>query len=73
MTSPIARLNDYGQSPWYDNIRRSLLESGELTRMITDDGIRGVTSHPTIVEKAISAGNESDDTSQALAKQGLSS
>ena len=73
MTSPIARLNEYGQSPWYDNIRRSLLESGELTRMITDDGIRGVTSNPTIFEKAISAGTEYDDTIQALARQGLSS
>ena len=73
MTSPIARLNEYGQSPWYDNIRRSLLESGELTRMITDDGIRGVTSNPTIFEKAISAGTEYDDTIQALARQGLGS
>src|SRR5207249_3893763 len=70
VTSPIARLNEYGQSPWYDNIRRSLLESGELTRMITEDGIRGVTSNPTIFEKAISAGTEYDDTIQALARQG---
>ncbi len=73
MTSPIARLNEYGQSPWYDNIRRSLLEGGELTRMITDDGIRGVTSNPTIFEKAISAGTEYDDTIQAMARQGLNS
>src|SRR5688500_19967965 len=73
MTSPIARLNEYGQSPWYDNIRRSLLEGGELTRMITEDGIRGVTSNPTIFEKAISAGNEYDDVIQALAQQGLGS
>ena len=72
-TYPIARLNEYGQSPWYDNIRRSLLEGGDLARMITDDGIRGVTSNPTIFEKAISAGNEYDDMIQALAKQGLSS
>jgi len=71
--SPIARLNDYGQSPWYDNIRRSELESGEFARMMTDDGIRGVTSNPTIFQKAISAGNEYDDTIQALARQGLSS
>jgi transaldolase len=73
MTSAIARLNEYGQSPWYDNIRRSELENGEFARMMTDDGIRGVTSNPTIFQKAISAGTEYDDTIQALARQGLSS
>src|ERR1043165_8657703 len=62
--SPIARLNDYGQSPWYDNMRRSLLEGGDLARMIAEDGIRGVTSNPTIFEKAIAAGNEYDDMIQ---------
>ena len=71
--SPIARLNDYGQSPWYDNIRRSLLEGGELARMIEEDGIRGVTSNPTIFEKAISAGNEYDAAIHSLAQQGRSS
>src|SRR5207248_1398003 len=71
--SPIARLNDYGQSPWYDNIRRSLLERGDLARMIEEDGIRGVTSNPTIFEKAISAGNEYDGVIHTLGKQGLSS
>jgi len=73
MTSPIARLNDFGQSPWYDNIRRSLLDGGELARMIEEDGIRGVTSNPTIFEKAISAGNEYDDVIHSLARQGLDS
>jgi transaldolase len=73
MTSPIARLNDYGQSPWYDNIRRSLLEGGDLARMIAEDGIRGVTSNPTIFEKAIAAGNEYDEVIHSLAGQGLSS
>ena len=71
--SPIARLNDYGQSPWYDNIRRSLLEGGDLARMIEEDGIRGVTSNPTIFEKAIAAGNEYDDVIQKLARQGMAS
>jgi transaldolase len=72
-SSPIARLNDYGQSPWYDNIRRSLLEGGDLARMIDEDGIRGVTSNPTIFEKAISSGNEYDAAIHALAQQGLGS
>ena len=73
MTSPISRLNQYGQSPWYDNIRRSLLEGGDLARMIDEDGIRGVTSNPTIFEKAIAAGNEYDDVIRTLARQGLDS
>ena len=71
--SPIARLNDYGQSPWYDNIRRSLLEGGDLARMIDEHGIRGVTSNPTIFEKAIAAGNEYDGVIQSLARQGQES
>src|ERR1044072_2017525 len=71
--SPIARLNEYGQSPWYDNIRRSHLESGEMTRMIAEDGIRGVTPNTTLFEKAIPPGSEYNDTIQAPAKQGLSS
>lgn len=73
MSSPIARLNEYGQSPWYDNIRRSLLESGDLARMIEEDGIRGVTSNPTIFEKAISAGNEYDDVIRSMAREGRGS
>jgi transaldolase len=71
--SPIARLKDYGQSPWYDNIRRSLLEGGDLARMMDEDGICGVTSNPTIFEKAISAGNEYDDVIRSLAAEGLDS
>jgi transaldolase len=69
--SPIARLNDYGQSPWYDNLRRSLIVSGELARMVAEDGIRGVTSNPTIFEKAV-AGEEYDAPVAQLAQGGLS-
>ena len=56
----IARLIELGQSPWYDNLRRALLTSGELAEMIAVDGIRGLTSNPTIFEKAIAAGTEYD-------------
>lgn len=70
-TSPIARLLDYGQSPWYDNLRRSLIEGGDLARMVAEDGIRGVTSNPTIFEKAVSAGAEYDDRVLALAREGM--
>ncbi|MBN1439605.1 MAG: transaldolase [Anaerolineales bacterium] len=53
ITNPLIRLNRLGQSVWYDNIRRGLLESGELARMVAAGEIRGVTSNPTIFENAI--------------------
>ena len=72
MTSPIARLLEYGQSPWYDNLRRALIHSGELAHLMTEDCIRGVTSNPTIFEKAVAAGEEYDPRIEELARQGLS-
>jgi transaldolase/glucose-6-phosphate isomerase len=48
----------YGQSVWLDYIRRTLLESGELARLVKEDGIRGVTSNPSIFEKAIAESSE---------------
>ena len=70
-TNPIARLLDYGQSPWYDNLRRAMIASGELARMVAEDGIRGVTSNPTIFEKAVSAGEEYDGRVLELAREGV--
>jgi transaldolase len=70
--SDIARLNDFGQSPWYDNLARTLLTGGGLQSLITDDGIRGVTSNPTIFEKAMAAGEGYDEQLGACAKEGLS-
>jgi transaldolase len=72
MTSAIARLNEFGQSPWYDNLARPLLTGGGLAKLVADDGIRGVTSNPTILEKAIAAGDGYDEQLAACAKQGLS-
>ncbi len=72
MTSAIARLNDFGQSPWYDNLTRSLVTEGGLQTLIDDDGIRGVTSNPTIFEKAMTSGDSYDEQLQACAKEGLS-
>ena len=71
-TSPICRLVEYGQSPWYDNLRRKLIADGDLARMRDEDCIRGVTSNPTIFEKAVSAGEEYDPAVADLARQGLS-
>jgi transaldolase len=56
-----------GQSPWLDNLKRDYLVSGELARM-RDDGIRGVTSNPTIFQKAISGGTAYDEQFRSLIK-----
>ena len=58
--NPLRRLQDFGQSVWYDNIERRMLHSGELARMIHEDGLRGITSNPTIFEKAITGSNDYD-------------
>jgi transaldolase/glucose-6-phosphate isomerase len=53
MPNPLTELQRYGQSVWLDYIRRSLITSGELRRLLDEDGLRGVTSNPAIFEKAI--------------------
>ncbi len=66
--SPIARLTDYGQSPWYDNLTRGLITGGGLSRLVEQDGIRGVTSNPTIFEKAMASGEGYDEQLAGLAR-----
>jgi transaldolase/glucose-6-phosphate isomerase len=60
MKNQIQQLLDDGQSVWLDNLRRNMFESGELKRLI-DQGLRGMTSNPTIFEKAIGAGSDYDE------------
>jgi len=72
MASAIARLNDFGQSPWYDNLARTLLQDGGLAQLIDDDGIKGVTSNPTIFDKAMAAGEGYDEQLKECAAKGLS-
>ena len=67
---PAARLNEFGQSAWLDLIGRKLIRSGELKRMIEEDGVRGVTANPAIFEKAIVESDEYDDELTALIEQG---
>ncbi|NOZ25253.1 MAG: transaldolase [Nitrospirae bacterium] len=67
-SNPLLELKQYGQSFWYDNISRGLLRSGELKRMIDEEGLRGVTSNPTIFHKSIQAGNDYDEQLQELFK-----
>ena len=61
--NPLQKLREFGQSVWYDNIERRLLENGELARMIAEDGILGLTSNPTIFEKAIGGSHDYDSES----------
>lgn len=64
-------LADLGQAIWFDYIQRSLISSGELQNLI-DQGVRGVTSNPTIFEKAIAGSHDYDDALRRLAKNGKS-
>jgi transaldolase/glucose-6-phosphate isomerase len=59
--NPLRALLDYGQSVWLDFIRRSLITSGELERLVAEDGLRGVTSNPSIFEKAIVGSTDYQD------------
>jgi len=59
--SPLIALQQFGQSFWYDNINRGLISSGQLARLVSEDGLRGMTSNPTIFEKAIAESNDYDE------------
>lgn len=63
-------LQDYGQSVWIDFISRDALSSGELARLVAEDGVLGLTSNPSIFEKAISHGQTYDTDIAALVAQG---
>ncbi|HZC04035.1 MAG TPA: transaldolase, partial [Ktedonobacterales bacterium] len=62
---------ELGQSVWYDNIRRGLITSGELQRLIDEDAVVGVTSNPTIFEKAIGGSADYDDALRTLVSKGV--
>jgi transaldolase/glucose-6-phosphate isomerase len=69
--NPLLALQEYGQSVWLDYIGRHLLVSGELQRLVEQDGLRGVTSNPAIFEKAITSSADYRDALNALTKQSL--
>jgi transaldolase len=71
--NPLIRLAELGQSVWYDYITRDLVASGELTRLIAADGLRGMTSNPTIFDKAVSGSRLYDADIRRLADGGKSS
>ena len=70
--NPLQRLSELGQSVWYDYIRRDLYQGPELRRLIEEDGLRGMTSNPTIFQQAIAKTELYDDAVRRLAESGLS-
>lgn len=70
--NPLLELRQVGQSIWLDNISRRLITSGELKRLMEEDGICGVTSNPTIFEKAVSHGTDYDQAMREMVRQGKS-
>ena len=70
-TTVIAQLNELGQSIWLDYIRRHLITSGQLQQMVDDGLISGMTSNPTIFEKAISGSSDYDEALAGLARSGV--
>src|SRR5947209_17076931 len=67
----LKQLTDAGVSVWLDQIRRSLVEGGELKRMVDEECLRGVTANPSIFEKAILGSDDYDDELEALAREQL--
>jgi transaldolase len=70
MSTPLQQLLEMGQSPWYDDIHRSLVKSGKLQALLSM-GIRGATVNPSIFEKAVSASADYDDEIRELLRRGL--
>ncbi|HBY94232.1 MAG TPA: transaldolase [Chloroflexi bacterium] len=65
--NPLLKLQTFGQSIWLDTIRRGMLVTGELAQLIEEDGLRGVTVNPSILEKAISGSHDYDQAVRVLA------
>ncbi|HEV2882315.1 MAG TPA: bifunctional transaldolase/phosoglucose isomerase [Pyrinomonadaceae bacterium] len=70
MSNTLVEIMKTGQSIWYDNIRRAMLASGDLQKKIEEDDLRGVTSNPTIFEKAITGSNDYDEQLRSLVQAG---
>src|ERR1700682_6139141 len=69
MSNPLVELGKVGQSVWFDQMERKLVTSGKLKQLIAEDDLRGLTSNPTIFEKAISGSEDYDTQLRELASQ----
>jgi transaldolase len=70
--NPLVKLGTFGQSIWLDYIRRKMIDSGELKKFIDEDGLKGVTSNPSIFEKAIAGSDDYDADIRKQAQAGKS-
>ncbi len=70
--NPLVEVEKLGQSIWYDNIRRLLIDNGDIAGKIANDDLRGITSNPTIFEKAIAGSTDYNDAMQKLIAAGKS-
>ncbi len=68
--SPLKQLEQFHQSPWLDFIRRSFIADGSLKKLVEEDGLKGVTSNPSIFEKAMGSGSDYDEQFKQLAADG---
>ena len=73
MANPLQRLSEFGQSFWLDFIRRGFTRAGQLRHLVDADGLRGVTSNPTIFDKAIGESDDYDAGIKALVDGGVTS
>ncbi|MGI4022552.1 MAG: transaldolase [Janthinobacterium lividum] len=72
MSNRVKQIHELGQSIWLDFIDRRIMDSGDMQKLITEDGVRGVTSNPAIFEKAFSSSSDYDADIVKLAKEGKS-
>ena len=71
MKNPLVGLKELGQSVWLDNLSRKLTKSGELKRLIDEEGLTGITSNPTIFQKAITGSADYDTSLRKMLDQGI--
>lgn len=69
--NPLIGLRELGQSVWLDNLSRKLINSGEMKRLIDEDGLSGITSNPTIFQKAMSGSSDYDGSLKRMIGQGI--
>lgn len=72
MENRLKAVGKFGQSIWCDNVERRMITGGTFTKMIQEDGLMGVTSNPTIFEKAVTSSTDYDAELAALGEKGLS-
>ncbi|MDE2899194.1 MAG: transaldolase, partial [Chloroflexota bacterium] len=70
--TPLHELHAHGQSVWLDFLSRDLVDSGELARLVAEEGVRGMTSNPTIFQEAIKGSDTYDEDIRRLGAQGFS-